>query len=155
MSDSISKLSIKHDDVLKRVQIFENAALECFENKKNLSEKDYLKIVTPCRTLFKTGLASHFKFEEVALFPIIITKSSTSAKIVNTLISEHSMIMSKFYEFEKIEEYNLSIKLLKSLMNDLSFHAKAEEDFFSIIHLTKDEIIKIDEIAKDLGYIIP
>lgn len=63
--------------------------------------------------------------------------------------------MIKFKDFENIEEYNLSLKLLKNLLNDLSFHANAEKDFFSLINLTEEEAIIIDEKTKFLGYKIP
>lgn len=150
--DSLKKLSVEHDDVFKRLQLFEKASLDCFENKKNLSKKEYLKIVTPCRTLFKTGLVAHFKHEEMAVFPILLGKSKMVAQTIRNLISDHSMMMNKFSEFESIEDYDLSIQVLSDLMKLLSNHAEKEEDFFSSIQLSNDEIIKIDEVAKALGF---
>lgn len=151
MLSSLKTLSLEHDDVFKRAHIFEKATLECFENKKNLSKEEYIKIVTPCKTLFKTGLSVHFKFEEIGLFPIIMGKSNEAKQKVRDLLSDHSRIMKRFSEFETIEDYNLSIQILNDLMKDLSFHAKNEENFFSTIHLSKDETKKIDDIANGLG----
>lgn len=145
-------LSSEHSDVLKRTQLFEKAALQCFENKKNLSKEEYLEIVTPCRTLFGAGLAVHFKFEEMALFPVIIRKSKEAEQTVRNLILDHKLMMRKFSEFEAVTDYNLSIQLLNGLMKDLAFHAEKEEGFFSSIHLSKDEAAKIDEVACALGY---
>ncbi len=98
--NALTKFSIEHNDILNWVQIFENELLTFFDNIKKHSEKNYLKIVTPWINLFKIGLWSHFKFE-VALFPIMKSKSNKSEEIVSTFIMKHSMIMSKFKEFEK------------------------------------------------------
>lgn len=153
--DSLNTLSIEHNNVIYRAQLIEKAVIECLEQEKKINKKEYLKIISPSKILFKTGLSSHFKFEELFLFPLLINKSKITEKKVRKLISDHSIIMKKFREFETIKNYTLSIQMMNDLMNSLSSHAKTEDEYFSSIHLSKEETTKIEEVALGLGFEIP
>lgn len=149
---SINKLSLDHNYAFKQAELLEKATLECFESRIKLSKKKYLKLVNPNKILFKIDLIAHFKFEEKVLFPVLIRKSKEVERVIKTLLSDHSMIMKRFTEFEDIEDYDLSIQVLNGLLQVLIFHSKTEEELFSSIQLSIDEITRINETAKALQF---
>ena len=129
----------------KKILIIIAAIIDAIDINANVEtlEKHFAEL-TACTV-------SHFKHEEIALFPVLMMKSKTAEQITRNLIYEHKIMMDMFKEFEDIEDYDLSIKLLSGLMKYLSLHAKKEEDFFSTIQLTKDEVTRINEIFDKFG----
>ncbi|MFQ6134330.1 MAG: hemerythrin domain-containing protein [Nitrososphaerales archaeon] len=143
---------LEHSEVFTRAEFLEKTSLECLENKKQLSREEYLLTVMPCRRLFKTSLAVHFRVEEMALFPILEVKSRKARRTISDLISEHPQIMQRFREYENIEDYDKSIKTMNDLMNTLSLHDRKENELFNSTTLSRDEVAKVDEIAQSIGF---
>jgi len=95
----------------------------------------------------RSVLFNHFKVEEEALFPVMQNK--VKPLTIENLLSDHKRIVNIFHEYLKyIDDFNRSFQLLKNLINYLDIHAKKEEEFFSSITLSDEELKKIDSMAK-------
>lgn len=146
---------VDHIDMAKRAEILEATALDYFDNDKQLRKEEYHTIVTPCTSLFKNSLVKHFKVEETAIFPILIEKTQDARHTVRDFLSDHTMLMKMFSEYETTEDQNRSLRLLTDLMKDLSYHIGKEDEFFQSFMLSKNETTRIDELALKLGFGIP
>ena len=140
-----------NDDILKRTQVLESSTIAFFLDKKDLSREEYQKTGVPFKNLFKASLEKHFRFEEAALYPIIMEKSPKARQLVSEMISDHSRIMQAFKDFERIENYRDSVKALTDILRDVSLHAGKENVLYSSISLSKNESAKVAEIASSMG----
>ncbi len=141
-----------HDEILKRSQILEISTIDFLHDKKELNREDYLKIVEPSKYLVKAGLEKHFRFEEAALYPMLMERSPKARRLVLDLISEHTQFMQRFKNFETVEDYDGSIRTLTALLKDISLHAGKENVLYSSTSLTNSELSKVTEIAHSIGY---
>lgn len=95
----------------------------------------------------KSVLFNHFKVEEEALFPVL--QNRVKPLTIENLLSDHKRIVNVFNEYLKyVDDFNRSFQLLKNLINYLDIHAKKEEELFSSITLSDEELKKIDSRAK-------
>lgn len=138
----MEKLRNEHNDVFKRLQLWESSQIHFLEETRD-QYPDFVKELTQ---FFKTGLAYHFKVEKEALFPVLKNKAEQS--IIQNLLFDHQRIIKEFRRFEHVKDFDLSIQILKSLINYLKIHAQKEEDLFSSINLSDEETKQVDQKAK-------
>lgn len=138
----MENLKKEHSDVFKRIQLWESSQIHFLEETRD-HYQDFIKELSQ---FFKTGLAYHFKVEEEALFPVL--KNKVEPSIIQNLLFDHERIIKEFRRFELVKDFDLSVQILKSLINYLKIHAQKEEDFFSSINLSDYELKKVDEQAK-------
>jgi hemerythrin-like domain-containing protein len=148
---SIETLRKAHDEILKRLHLVEQVSLRFLEEKAQLSREEYTNYVNEFSQFFKTSIMYHFKVEEQALFPILKSKGEASA--IEKLLSDHRRILTGFQYFENMKDPEASTKLLRNLINDLSAHARKEEELFPLWarRLSGEELKRIDEEAKLVG----
>lgn len=145
----VNKLRKDHADVLNRLQALEKDTLIFLEGKKHLGKEEYLATVSLSKALFKNDLVIHFKVEEMALFPILITKSPETRAAVLNLLKDHNEVMKRFRVFEETKQsYEDSIVTLTDLLYTLSQHAMKEDELFATITLTEDEEERFSEVAR-------
>ncbi len=143
----VEKLREYHESVLGLSQSVEHEAVKLLRMDGRLSRDEYLDIVLPNREQFKTGLLSHFKIEELALFPVLMRKSPETALTVFNFLVDHAYITEKLHEFEDTPDYEGSVTSLRELFALLIKHAKAEDKLFPKIVFTFEEEAHILEVA--------
>ena len=104
-----------------------------------LTREEYIDVILPNREQFKTGLLSHFKTEELALFPILMRKPPNNGLTVFNLIVEHAYLAEKLRQFEASQDYESSTKSLGELFSQLVKHARAEDKLFGKVAYTPVE----------------
>lgn len=143
----VEKLREYHETVLGLSQSLEHEAVKLIGRDGRLSRDEYLDAVLPNREQFKTGLLSHFKIEELALFPVLMRRSPETALAVFNLLVDHAYITDKLREFEDTPDYEGSIAALRELFTLLVKHAKIEDKLFPKIIFTFEEEAHILDIA--------
>jgi iron-sulfur cluster repair protein YtfE (RIC family) len=139
---TMEMLRNEHIDVFKRIQLWESSQIHFLQETRD----QYPVFVRELSEFFKTGLAYHFKVEEEALFPVL--KNKVEPSIIQNLLFDHERIIKEFRRFELVEDFDLSVQILKSLINYLKIHAQKEEDFFSSVNLSDEEVKQVDAKAK-------
>lgn len=104
-----------------------------------LTREEYLDVILPNREQFKTGLLSHFKTEELALFPVLMRKPPNNGLTVFNLVVEHAYLAEKLRQFEASQDYESSTKSLGELFSQLVKHAKTEDKLFGKVAYTPVE----------------
>ena len=95
----------------------------------------------------RSVLFNHFKVEEEALF--LVLQNKVKPLTIENLLSDHKRIVNGFHEYLKyVDDFNRSFELLKNLINYLDIHAKKEEELFSSVTLSDEELKKIESRAK-------
>ncbi len=135
----VKKLRDYHESILALSQTLEHEMLKLVGKGGRLTREEYLDVILPNREQFKTGLLSHFKTEELALFPILMRKPPNNGLTVFNLIVEHAYMAEKLREFEASQDYDSSTKSLGELFSQLVKHAKAEDKLFSKVAYTTEE----------------
>jgi hemerythrin len=68
---------------------------------------------------------------------------------IENLVSDHKRIINVFNEYLKyVDDFNRSFQLLKNLIDYLDIHAKKEEELFSSVTLSDEELKKIENRVK-------
>jgi iron-sulfur cluster repair protein YtfE (RIC family) len=142
-----------HREVFRRIQLLEEASLDLLSKKtaykKNQKlHEDFIKF-------FRVGVIQHFKVEETTLFPILRRNFKESEKLISELISEHKIMVDKYFKLRDINDFKLKrTKDLTNLLKELSTHAQKEERFLPpyIKRLSEKDLREIDELVRGLGY---
>jgi hemerythrin-like domain-containing protein len=129
----VKKLREYHESVLGLSQNVEHETLKLLGKGGRLSREEYIDIVLPNKDQFKTGLLSHFKIEELALFPILMRKPPNNSLTVFNLVVEHAYMTEKIRQFEASQDYESSVKILGELFSMLVKHAKTEDKLLAKI----------------------
>jgi len=143
----VEKLREYHKSVLGLSQSLEHEAVKLMGRDGRLSRDEYLDNVLPNREQFKTGLLTHFKIEELALFPVLMRKSPEISLTVFNFLVDHTYIIDKLREFDDTPDYEGSVVALRELFALLVKHAKAEDKLFPKIVFTFEEEAHIFEVA--------
>jgi len=72
--------------------------------------------------------------------------------IINNLLFDHERIVKEFNRIENVKDFDLSIQILKNLINYLNIHAKKEDELFSTIVLSNEELKRMDEKVKLMNF---
>jgi len=140
---TLETLRKEHNDVFKEIHHIETEQIRSL--KETLDQ--YPNFVKGFSQFIKTGLLHHFKVEEEALFPVL--KKKVNSRTILNLLFDHENIIRIFREYlEFVKDFNLSIQILKQLLNYLNIHAQKEEKLFSSVILSDEEMKRIDEKAK-------
>ena len=140
---TLKTLNEEHLEVFKKIQLIETVQIRSL--RKTLDE--YPEFVKEFSKFVKTVLLYHFKVEEEALFPAL--KKIIEPLVIKNLLFDHENIVRVFREYlEHVKDFDLSIQILKQLLNYLDIHAQKEERLFSSVILSDEELKKIDEMAK-------
>lgn len=144
----LETLRKEHAELLKRVQLVEEASLLLYKEKSQLPREEYVNVINEFSQFFKTSIVYHFKVEEQALFPVL--KDKDLGPDIQELLSEHRRILMGFQHFERIKGPIASVTILKMLINDLSIHARKEDELFPLwaSRLSNEELKRIDEEAE-------
>lgn len=156
-------VSRDHHEILKKIQLIEAALISLLKDfssdtfEKELREKP-LEIVKDFLKLYRLGIVQHFKVEEVALFPVlhsVTTSTLTGDRVVEQLLSEHKTINSKYFKLKNITKSSKDpLKTLAELLKALSTHAEKEERLLPqlIRALDEKQLRMIDEKVANMGY---
>ncbi|MCL5318351.1 MAG: hemerythrin domain-containing protein [Thaumarchaeota archaeon] len=147
-----------HEGIFALTQTLEHEMLKLVGKGGRLTREEYLDIILPNREQFKTGLLSHFKSEELALFPILMRKPPNNGLTVFNLIVEHAYMIEKIRQFEASQDYDSSAKLLGELFSQLVKHAKTEDNLFGKVAYTPEEeehILAVATVVDTWPPIIP
>ena len=140
---TIENLRKEHKDVFKEIHLIETVQIRSL--RETLDK--YPNFVKEFSRFVKTNLLHHFKVEEEALFPVL--KKKMNSRAILNLIFDHTNIIRIFNEYlEFVKDFDLSIQILKQLLNYLNIHAQKEEKLFSSVILSDEEMKRIDEMAK-------
>lgn len=132
-----------HNEVLMKVHSIETQQIQSLQE----TLEKYPQFVKDFTQNVETVLFKHFKLEEEVLFPILDKKVESST--IQFLLIDHERIRNIFHEYlEYVQDFDHSIQLLKNFINYLNIHAKKEEEFFSSITLSDEELKQIDETAR-------
>ncbi|MCL4436935.1 MAG: hemerythrin domain-containing protein [Thaumarchaeota archaeon] len=135
----VKKIREYHEGIFALSQTLEHEMLKLVGKGGRLTREEYLDLILPNREQFKTGLLSHFKTEELALFPILMRKPPNNGLTVFNLIVEHAYMVEKLRQFEASQKYEISTKLLGELFSQLIKHAKSEDELFNKVTYTPEE----------------
>jgi hemerythrin-like domain-containing protein len=146
-------LSKEHSEAFKRIQLLEKALLSSSKDKIQKVQINDFKSARDLLKFLGFNLRLHFKVEEEALFPALNQVSKNAGKIILELLSEHMDIRAKLAKLEAGEDRGLRDALIE-LPKVLPNHAKKEEAQLPplIKTLSEEELNKIDETARSLGY---
>lgn len=135
----VKKIRQYHESVFALSQTIEHEMLKLVGKGGRLTREEYLDVILPNREQFKTGLLSHFKTEELALFPILMRKPPNNGLTVFNLIVEHAYMAEKLRQFEASQDYESSTKSLGELFSQLVKHANTEDKLFGKVAYTPVE----------------
>lgn len=145
-------LSNQHQETFKRLQLLEEASIDLLAKRRGQEKdetlQDFLKF-------FKIGLVQHFKIEEMALFPILKNASEPAKPIISEIISEHKDMVNRYFKLQNSKNPGIvHTGDVTDLLKALAAHAEKEEKLFPplIALLSKEQLRKIDELAKRVGY---
>ena len=140
---TIETLNEEHNEVFKKIQLIETVQIRSLRTTLD----KYPEFVKEFSQFVKTVLLYHFKVEEEALFPAL--KKIVEPLVIQNLLFDHENIVRVFREYlEHVKDFDLSIQILKQLLNYLDIHAQKEQRLFSSVNLSDEELKKIDEMAK-------
>lgn len=142
---TLETLNEEHNKVFKKIQLIETVQIRSLRQ----TLEDYPDFVKEFSQFVRNVLLFHFKIEEEAVFPVL--KKKVEPLVIKNLLFDHENIVRVFREYlEHVKDFDLSIQILKQLLNYLDIHAQKEDRLFSSIILSDEESKKIDKIAKSV-----
>jgi hemerythrin-like domain-containing protein len=145
---TIETLRKEHNQMLLKIHSIEEQQIRTLREAKNQQRSHELTTFEEEFSQFvKSVLFNHFKVEEEALFPVLQNK--VKPLTIENLLSDHKCIVNVFNDYLKyVDDFNRSFELLKNLINYIDIHAKKEEELFSSVTLSDEELKKIESRVK-------
>ncbi len=145
---TIETLRKEHNQMLLKIHSIEAQQIRTL--KETLTQHrshELTTFVEEFSQFVKSVLFNHFLVEEEALFPVLYNK--VKSLTIENLVSDHIRIINVFNEYLKyVDDFNRSFQLLKNLIDYLDIHAKKEEELFSSVTLSDEELKKIENRVK-------